>query len=52
MQPGGFVLAATTNDLSREPEVRATNDALEFQMDKAWDPIEQLRAYAVSSRSW
>lgn len=45
MQPGGFVLAATTNDLGREPEVRATDDALKFRMDKARGPIVQLRAY-------
>lgn len=45
MQPGGFVLAATTNDLGREPEVRDVADVLEFRMDKATDPLTQLADY-------
>lgn len=45
MQPGGFLLAATTSDLRREPEVRDVADAVEFRMDKAADPIGQLEGY-------
>lgn len=41
----GFALAATTNDLKREPQVRDVADILEFRMDKAEDPLEQLSAY-------
>lgn len=41
-----FVLAATTNDLSREPAARGVADVVEFRMDKADDPLEQLDDYA------
>ena len=40
-----FALAATTNDLAREPEARGAADLVEFRMDKATDPIAQLEAY-------
>lgn len=40
-----FVLAATTNDLTREPQVRGVADVIEFRMDKADDPLEQLDDY-------
>lgn len=40
-----FSLAATTNDLTREPQVRDVADILEFRIDKAENPIEQLRNY-------
>jgi len=40
-----FALAATTNDLTREPEARGAADLVEFRMDKAEEPIEQLEAY-------
>lgn len=45
MTAEGFTLAATTNDLTREPEVRSVADAVEFRMDKAENPIEQLSGY-------
>lgn len=45
MRPRGFALAATTNDLTREPQVRDVADVVEFRMDKAADPIDQLAAY-------
>ncbi|MFB6251063.1 MAG: type I 3-dehydroquinate dehydratase [Halobellus sp.] len=45
MQIDDFALAATTNDLTREAEVRGKADIVEFRMDKAEDPIEQLEAY-------
>lgn len=45
MRPDGFTLAATTNDLTREPEVRDVADVVEFRMDKAEDPLEQLAEY-------
>ncbi len=45
MRPDGFVLAATTNDLTREPKVRGVADVIEFRMDKAEDPIQQLAEY-------
>lgn len=45
MKSDGFVLAATTNDLTREPQVRDVADVLEFRMDKAKNPIEQLSKY-------
>lgn len=45
MTEDGFVLAATTNDLTQEPEVRQVADVLEFRMDKAMDPISQLDGY-------
>ena len=40
-----FALAATTNDLTREPEARGVADLVEFRMDRAEAPIEQLDAY-------
>lgn len=40
-----FVLAATTNDLTREPAARGLADVIEFRMDKADDPLEQLDDY-------
>ena len=46
MRPDGFTLAATTNDLEREPRVRDVADVLEFRLDEAEDPIEQLTNYA------
>lgn len=45
MKPDGFVLAASLNDLTREPEVRDAADMVEFRMDKATDPITQLDKY-------
>lgn len=45
MRPGGFLLAATTSELRREPEVREVADLVEFRMDKATDPIAQLESY-------
>jgi 3-dehydroquinate dehydratase-1 len=45
MRPDGFTLAATTNDLTREPEVRDVADVVEFRMDKAENPLEQLAEY-------
>jgi 3-dehydroquinate dehydratase-1 len=46
MQTDRFALAATTNDLTREKHVRDVADVVEFRMDKAEDPIEQLSSYA------
>lgn len=40
-----FALAATTNDLTREPKAREIADLIEFRMDSAEEPIEQLRDY-------
>jgi 3-dehydroquinate dehydratase-1 len=40
-----FALAATTNDLTREPAARGAADLVEFRMDKAEAPIAQLEAY-------
>jgi len=40
-----FTLAATTNDLTRETEVRGVADAIEFRMDKAERPVEQVSEY-------
>jgi 3-dehydroquinate dehydratase-1 len=40
-----FTLAATTNDLTREQEVRGVADAVEFRMDKADHPVAQLSEY-------
>ncbi|WP_226040291.1 type I 3-dehydroquinate dehydratase [Natrinema sp. DC36] len=40
-----FALAATTNDLTREPKARENADLIEFRMDSAEEPIEQLRDY-------
>lgn len=45
MDSDGFVLAATTNDLTGEAEVADVADAIEFRMDKAENPIQQLRQY-------
>ncbi|QRV16221.1 type I 3-dehydroquinate dehydratase [Haloterrigena salifodinae] len=45
MTVDGFSLAATTNDLGREPDAREAADLLEFRMDSANDPIEQLADY-------
>ncbi|MUW14565.1 type I 3-dehydroquinate dehydratase [Halorubrum sp. CBA1125] len=40
-----FALAATTDDLTREPEARGLADVVEFRMDKADDPLAQLDDY-------
>lgn len=40
-----FVLAATTNDLTRETRARDAADIVEFRMDGAEEPIAQLEAY-------
>jgi 3-dehydroquinate dehydratase-1 len=40
-----FVLAAATADLDEEPAARADADVLEFRMDLADRPHEQLRSY-------
>ena len=40
-----FVLAAATDDLSVEPTARDAADAVEFRMDFAADPLQQLDAY-------
>ncbi|QHS17702.1 type I 3-dehydroquinate dehydratase [haloarchaeon 3A1-DGR] len=40
-----FALAATTDDLSREADARDAADLIEFRMDVAADPIDQLAAY-------
>lgn len=40
-----FVLAASTGDLSAEPRAREAADAVEFRMDLADDPLDQLAAY-------
>ncbi|MFB6298984.1 MAG: type I 3-dehydroquinate dehydratase [Halobacteriales archaeon] len=40
-----LVLTAPTDDLGDEPMARGTADAVEFRMDLAVDPLEQLRAY-------
>lgn len=40
-----FVLMASTAELSEEPQARAHADAVEFRMDLASDPLEQLTAY-------
>lgn len=40
-----FVLAAATADLAAEPRAREHADAVEFRMDLAEDPREQLAAY-------
>jgi 3-dehydroquinate dehydratase-1 len=45
MEIDGFTLAATTDDLTREEEAREKADVIEFRMDKAENPIEQLEAY-------
>jgi len=40
-----FVLAASTADLSEEPAARAHADAVEFRMDLADSPLDQLAGY-------
>jgi 3-dehydroquinate dehydratase-1 len=40
-----FVLAAATDDLSAEPAARDHADAVEFRLDLAIDPLDQLDAY-------
>ncbi len=40
-----FVLAASTGDLTEEPEARADADAVEFRMDLATDPLSALEGY-------
>ncbi|MFC5279633.1 type I 3-dehydroquinate dehydratase [Halorubrum rubrum] len=40
-----FVLAASTTDLSAEPRAREAADAVEFRMDLAEEPLDQLAAY-------
>lgn len=40
-----FSLAATTNDLSREPDAREAADFIEFRMDSAENPITQISEY-------
>jgi 3-dehydroquinate dehydratase-1 len=45
MKLDGFALAATTNDLTRESDARGVADLIEFRMDKAENPVEQLSAY-------
>jgi len=40
-----FVLAASTPDLSVEPQVRERADALEFRLDLVDDPLSQIDAY-------
>ncbi|WP_135820518.1 type I 3-dehydroquinate dehydratase [Halostella litorea] len=40
-----FVLAAATADLDDEPAAREHADAVEFRMDLADDPLDQLAAY-------
>lgn len=41
----GFVLAASTADLTEEPRARADADAVEFRLDLAAAPLEQLDDY-------
>ena len=41
----GFVLAASTADLAEEPRARADADAVEFRLDLAAAPLEQLDDY-------
>jgi len=40
-----FVLAAATDDLTAEPAAREDADAVEFRLDLATDPLDQLAAY-------
>jgi 3-dehydroquinate dehydratase-1 len=40
-----FSLAATTNDLTREPDAREVADLIEFRMDSAENPIIQISEY-------
>ncbi|MFD1513514.1 type I 3-dehydroquinate dehydratase [Halomarina rubra] len=41
----GFVLAASTADLTEEPDARAHADAVEFRMDRSSDPLAALDDY-------
>lgn len=45
MKLDGFSLAATTNDLTRAEDAHHTADLIEFRMDSAEDPLEQLSRY-------
>lgn len=45
MEIGGFALAATTNNLELEREFRDSADLIEFRMDKADNPVDQLASY-------
>lgn len=45
MDLDGFVLAASTAELADEPRARAEADAIEFRMDLASSPLDQLDAY-------
>ena len=45
MDFSGFVLAAATNDLAAEPDARGIADAVEFRMDLAETPGDQLDHY-------
>lgn len=45
MKLDDFALAATTNDLTRAEDAQYTADLIEFRMDSAEDPIEQLSNY-------
>lgn len=45
MEFASFVLAASTADLAEEPAARADADAIEFRLDLAEAPLEQLAAY-------
>jgi len=46
MDFGGFVLTASTANLTDEPAAREYADAVEFRMDLAADPLEQLDGYS------
>ena len=48
MKLDDFALAATTNDLTRAEDAQYTADLIEFRMDSAEDPIEQLSNYEGS----
>lgn len=45
MNTSEFALAASTNSLQMEGELRDFADVIEFRMDKAENPIKQLRGY-------
>lgn len=45
MEISDFALAASTNTLEMEEEFRSSADLIEFRIDKAEDPIEQLNEY-------
>lgn len=45
MEFESFVLAAVTADLSEEPIAREAADAVEFRLDLAGEPLDQLAAY-------